>query len=62
MSNGTLDIMYRGMKLPSYDGKNIYAQMKTLNAAVTITEQVNEEYHFQSQSSTAQKVTGQIKG
>lgn len=53
MSNGTLDIMYRGMKLPSYDGKNIYAQMKTLNAAVTITEQVNEEYHFQSQSSTA---------
>jgi len=33
LSNSTLDDYYRGMKMPSYDGKNIYTQMRVLNSA-----------------------------
>lgn len=37
MSYSTLDDYYRGMKMPSYDGKNIYQQMRMLNSNTTIT-------------------------
>lgn len=37
MSNSTLDDYYRGMKMPAYDGKNIYQQMRMLNSNATIT-------------------------
>ena len=37
MSYSTLDDFYRGMKLPAYDGKNIYEQMRSLHATGTMT-------------------------
>lgn len=44
MSYSTLDDYYRGMKMPSYDGKNIYQQMRSLNAQTTLTAQIHEEH------------------
>ena len=32
MSNSTLDDFYRGMKMPNYDGKNLFTQMNGLNS------------------------------
>ena len=37
MSYSTLEDFYRGMKMPVYDGKNIYNQMRSLNAETTLT-------------------------
>ncbi len=44
MSNSTLDDFYRGMKMPNYDGKNIYQQMRSLNGQTTLTAQIHEEH------------------
>jgi len=44
MSNSTLDDFYRGMKMPNYDGKNIYHQMRSLNGQTTLTAQIHEEH------------------
>lgn len=44
MSNSTLDDYYRGMKMPAYDGKNIYQQMRMLNSNATITGQIHDEH------------------
>jgi len=44
MSNSTLDDFYRGMKMPNYDGKNIYNQMRSLNGQTTLTAQIHEEH------------------
>ena len=44
MSYSTLDDFYRGMKLPAYDGKNIYEQMRSLHASGTMTGHMHDEY------------------
>ncbi len=44
MSYSTLDDFYRGMKMPNYDGKNIYQQMRSLNGQTTLTAQIHEEH------------------
>lgn len=44
MSSSTLDDIYRGMKLPAYDGRNTYQQMRVLNGAPTMTAQIHEEH------------------
>ena len=33
MSHSTLSDYYNGMKMPNYDGQNIFAQMRSLNGA-----------------------------
>ena len=33
MSNSTLTDYYRGMKMPNYDGKNVFQQIQSLNGA-----------------------------
>ena len=35
MSHSTLTDYYRGMKMPNYDGKNIFTQIRSLNGAST---------------------------
>ena len=35
MSNSTLSDYYAGMKMPNYDGKNIFTQIRSLNGAST---------------------------
>jgi len=35
MSNSTLGDYYQGMKMPNYDGQNIYTQIRSLNGAST---------------------------
>lgn len=35
MSNSTLADYYSGMKMPNYDGKNIFTQIRSLNGAST---------------------------
>jgi len=35
MSNSTLEDYYKGMKMPNYDGGNVYNQMRQLNAGAT---------------------------
>ena len=44
MSHSTLNDFYKGMKMPSYDGANIYSQMRNLNGQVTMTAQINEDH------------------
>jgi hypothetical protein len=50
MSYSTLDDYYRGMKMPAYDGKNIYHQMRSLNAHTTVTGQIHEEHRVEEQT------------
>lgn len=50
MSYSTLDDYYRGMKMPSYDGKNIYQQMRSLNGPTSITAQIHEEHQVADRS------------
>ena len=48
MSYSTLDDFYRGMKMPQYDGRNIYTQMRGLNAAThntQISQQDTDHHH-----------------
>ena len=33
MSHSTLADHYKGMKMPNYDGQNIFAQMRSFNGA-----------------------------
>jgi len=33
MSHSTLADHYKGMKMPNYDGKNIFTQIRSLNGA-----------------------------
>ena len=40
MSHSTLADYYRGMKMPNYDGKNIYSQIRNLNGASTGFQEV----------------------
>ena len=42
MSNSTLDDFYRGMKMPSYDGKNVFGQMNILNSGPNTLPMHNE--------------------
>ena len=35
MSHSTLGDFYKGMKMPNYDGKNIFNQIRSLNGAST---------------------------
>ena len=35
MSNSTLADYYQGMKMPNYDGQNIFTQIRSLNGAST---------------------------
>ena len=35
MSNSTLSDYYSGMKMPNYDGRNIFTQIRSLNGAST---------------------------
>lgn len=60
MSYSTLEDFYRGMKMPQYDGKNIYNQMRSLNAETTLTAQIHQECrdhepHSVSQMNSASK-------
>jgi len=54
MSNSTLDDFYRGMKMPNYDGKNIYHQMRSLNGQTTLTAQIHEEHTIDRHISISQ--------
>ena len=40
MSNSTLADYYRGMKMPSYDGKNVFENIRSLNGANTGFQEV----------------------
>jgi hypothetical protein len=40
MSHSTLADYYRGMKMPSYDGKNVFNQIRSLNGASTGFQEV----------------------
>jgi len=42
MSNSTLDDFYRGMKMPNYDGKNVFGQMNILNSGPNTLPMHNE--------------------
>lgn len=63
MSYSTLDDLYRGMKMPEYDGQNIYHQMRSLNAHTTLTEQIHDQYRFSKQQNKdlEQKVVTEAK-
>lgn len=54
MSYSTLDDYYRGMKMPNYDGKNIYQQMRSLNGQTTLTAQIHEEHTMEQHISVSQ--------
>lgn len=55
MSYSTLDDLYRGMKMPNYDGFNIYHQMRSLNAQTTLTGQIHEEHIYLPRNQTISK-------
>ena len=40
MSNSTLTDYYRGMKMPNYDGRNVFHQVVGLNGASTGFQEV----------------------
>ena len=40
MSHSTLSDYYRGMKMPNYDGKNVFTQIRSLNGASTGFQEV----------------------
>lgn len=40
MSNSTLADYYRGMKMPYYDGKNVFDNIRNLNGANTGFQEV----------------------
>ena len=42
MSHSTLTDYYKGMKMPNYDGQNIFAQMRSFNGAGQGFAEVNE--------------------
>lgn len=42
MSSSTLEDYYRGMKMPNYDGQNVYNQMRQMNAGATAASQVHQ--------------------
>lgn len=68
MSSSTLDDIYRGMKLPTYDGRNTYQQMRVLNGAPTMTAQIHEEHRINDRiknidgGSSVKKVANQSFG
>ena len=43
MSHSTLSDFYKGMKMPNYDGKNIFGQIMSLNGASTGYQEINEQ-------------------
>ena len=44
MSSSTLADYYKGMRMPAYDGKNVYQQMRTLNSQPTQAAQIHEDH------------------
>ena len=50
MSYSTLEDYYRGMKMPQYDGRNIYNQMRNLNAETTLTAQIHTEHRAEEEA------------
>ena len=53
MSYSTLEDYYRGMKMPQYDGNNIYNQMRSLNAETTLTAQIHTEHRAEEEARMA---------
>lgn len=56
MSYSTLDDFYRGMKMPTYDGKNMFSQMRNLQSLATQTAQQHESWNPNAYE-TEKKVT-----
>ena len=42
MSHSTLSDYYKGMKMPNYDGENVFAQMKSLNDANAAFQEISD--------------------
>ena len=42
MSHSTLSDYYRGMKMPNYDGQNVFTQIRNLNSAGIGFEEVTD--------------------
>ena len=43
MSHSTLADYYRGMKMPNYDGQNVFGQIRSLNGASTGFQEINDQ-------------------
>ena len=52
MSHSTLADHYKGMKMPNYDGQNIFAQMRSFNGAGTGFKEIVENEKETKMAST----------
>lgn len=55
MSHSTLSDYYRGMKMPNYDGQNVFTQIRNLNSAGIGFEEVvdpNARAHYEQLDAT----------
>lgn len=57
MSHSTLADHYKGMKMPNYDGKNIFAQMRSFNGADAGFKEFVEVEKITTTVTTTQQVT-----
>ena len=60
MSHSTLSDYYRGMKMPNYDGKNVFTQIRSLNGASTGFQEVVDPAYVQEIAAQQVQQTVQV--
>ena len=60
MSHSTLSDYYRGMKMPNYDGKNVFTQIRSLNGASTGFQEVVDPAYLQEIAAQQVQQTVQV--
>ena len=61
MSNSTLADYYRGMKMPYYDGKNVFDNIRNLNGANTGFQEVIDPQYIAHSSQQQEIIKERVK-